>query len=168
MYSFSMASTFKLLFVCLGNICRSPCAEGVMRKLVIEAGLADQIIIDSAGTADWHTGKLPDDRMRRHAKQRGYALESRARQAQSTDLADFDLILAMDKTNHGNLLTLCRSPEQRAKLRLFCEFAENRDEVEVPDPYYGGAEGFEEVLDIVEDGCAGILEYARQQLALAT
>jgi protein-tyrosine phosphatase len=132
-----------------------------MRKMVADAGLDDRIIIDSAGTAEWHTGNLPDDRMCRHAKQRGYTLDSHARQVQIRDLTEFDLVLAMDESNRANLLQLCRNPEQQAKVKLFCEFAENREETEVPDPYYEGAEGFEQVLDIVEDGCAGLLAYAQ-------
>jgi protein-tyrosine phosphatase len=160
-----MASTYKLLFVCLGNICRSPCAEGVMRKMVLDAGLEKEVLIDSAGTEGWHEGNLPDDRMRKHAKLRGYALESRARQAIAADMDRFDLILAMDESNRSNLLRLCTTAQQRAKVQLFCDYADQRDETEVPDPYHGGPEGFDHVLDIVEDGCAGLLAHAQKQLS---
>jgi protein-tyrosine phosphatase len=142
----------KVLFVCLGNICRSPSAEGVFRQQVRAAGLQDEIEIDSAGTGDWHVGKAPDSRTVRAARQRGYALEElRARQFEVADFQRFDLILAMDQSNLRDLQAL-RPATARAELDLFlrrCGQAEH----EVPDPYYGGADGFDRVLDLIE--CAG-------------
>jgi protein-tyrosine phosphatase len=138
-----------------------------MRKMVADAGLQDRIIIDSAGTADWHTGKRPDERMRRHAKQRGYQLDSYARHVKASDMAEFDVVLAMDEANRAYLLQLCDSTEQKAKVKLFCDYAQNREEVEVPDPYYGGAEGFEQVLDIIQDGCTGLIAHACRELNIA-
>lgn len=160
-----MPSTVKLLFVCLGNICRSPCAEGVMRRKVEAAGLEESILIDSAGTADWHTGNLPDSRMRQHAKQRGYTLDSHARGVALADFSQHDLILAMDEDNKANLLRMAPDAASRAKVQLFCDYAHGHDTTEVPDPYYGGPEGFETVLDLVEDGCSGLLSHARGMLA---
>ncbi len=155
---------FKLLFVCLGNICRSPAAEGVMLHKVREAGLANRIVIDSAGTEGWHAGKASDSRMRKHAKQRGYALDSAARQVRTQDFADFDLILVMDQQNLREIRRFAPVPELMKKVRLFCDFAEDREETEVPDPYYGGEEGFEQVLDIVENGCDHLLAHIQREL----
>lgn len=135
-----------------------------MRRKVQLAGLEDTILIDSAGTADWHTGNLPDNRMRQHAQQRGYQLESRARGVAQADFSQHDLILAMDEDNKANLLRIAPSAEARAKVQLFCDYAHGHDATEVPDPYYGGPEGFETVLDLVEDGCEGLLSHARQLL----
>ncbi len=152
---------FQVLFVCLGNICRSPAAEGVMRAKVEEAGLETHIRLDSAGTAGWHRGKLPDARMREAGKARGYELQSRARQVTREDLAAFDLVLAMDASNLRDIHTLDPEGHHKAKVRLFCEFCTEHEEKEVPDPYYGGPEGFEKVLDLLEDGCAGVLRHAQ-------
>lgn len=155
---------FKLLFVCLGNICRSPAAEGVMQHKVREAGLANRIVIDSAGTEGWHAGKSPDSRMRKHAKQRGYALDSAARQVRTQDFTDFDLILVMDQQNLREIRRFAPVPELMKKVRLFCDFAEDCEETEVPDPYYGGEAGFEQVLDIVENGCDHLLAHIQREL----
>lgn len=142
----------KVLFVCLGNICRSPTAEGVFRQQVRAAGLQDEIEIDSAGTGDWHVGKAPDSRTARAARQRGYALEElRARQFEVADFQRFDLILAMDQSNLRDLQAL-RPATARAELDLFLRRC-GQPEHEVPDPYYGGADGFDQVLDLIE--CAG-------------
>ena len=148
---------FQVLFVCLGNICRSPAAEGVMQHLVDEAGLSTSIRIDSAGTESWHHGKLPDARMREAGKARGYLLQSRARQVKRDDLANFDLILAMDADNLRNLRALDPEGLHATKIRAFCDCCTDHDEKEVPDPYYGGPEGFEKVLNLLEDGCANVL-----------
>lgn len=148
---------FQVLFVCLGNICRSPAAEGVMQSMVDEAGLSASIRIDSAGTEGWHHGKLPDARMREAGKARGYTLQSRARQVKREDLEIFDLILAMDSDNLRNLRALDPQGLHHAKIRPFCDFCTDHAEKEVPDPYYGGPEGFEKVLDLLEDGCANVL-----------
>lgn len=159
-----MAPKFRLLFVCLGNICRSPAAEGVMRRLVTDAGLADRIEIDSAGTAGWHEGKRADPRMRKAAAKRGLDLAHLARQAMPSDLAEFDLVLAMDRQNQADLVELGTPVLHRAKIRLLCEFCTRHEEREVPDPYYGGEEGFEHVLDLLEDACAGLLDHVRNRL----
>lgn len=150
---------FHVLFVCLGNICRSPAAEGVMQSMIEEAGLSAAIRIDSAGTEGWHHGKLPDARMREAAKARGYTLHSRARQVRRGDLETFDLILAMDADNLRNLRALDPAGRHHGKIRAFCEFCTIHTEQEVPDPYYGGPEGFEKVLDLLEDGCTNVLRH---------
>ena len=153
-----MSSPTRLLFVCLGNICRSPSAENVMRHLVDEAGLGERFTLDSAGTAGWHVGKRPDSRMIAAATRRGIEMKGHARQATADDFARFDHIFAMDRSNHEDLLALRdRCPDPRARLHLFCEFCEEHEESEVPDPYYGGPEGFEKVLDLLEDGCSNFL-----------
>ncbi len=160
----SAAPSFKLLFVCLGNICRSPAAEGVMRRMIDEAGLGDVILIDSAGTAGWHHGKRADQRMLAAATARGFDLTSFARQVQNVDLEQFDLVLVMDRSNHQDLRAFDRESRHGHKVRLFCEFCSRHQETEVPDPYYGGPEGFDKVLDLLEDGCAGVLTHVRQSL----
>lgn len=162
----SSVPPFKLLFVCLGNICRSPAAEGVMRRVITEAGLGDLVLIDSAGTAGWHTGKRADQRMMNAASARGFELTSFARQVRDTDLGEYDLILVMDHSNHQDLRAFDRETLHAAKVRLFCEFCSQHEESEVPDPYYGGPEGFNKVLDLLEDGCAGVLSHIRQHLRL--
>ena len=148
----------RILFVCLGNICRSPTAEGVMRRLVSEHGLEDQIEIDSAGTGGWHVGAPPDARATEAAARRGTTLSGAARRFDpSTDFDRFDLILAMDAENRHDLLALAPDEEARAKVRMF--LPGDRD---VPDPYYGGPEGFDEVLDLVEDAAAALVDELRQ------
>ncbi len=135
-----------------------------MRKLLAQEGLQEHVQLDSAGTGGWHAGSLPDARMRKHAAKRGYALESLARQVQESDFEEFDLILVMDRDNLREIRSFNRDGSCMAKVRLFCEFAEDREETEVPDPYYGGDAGFEQVLDIVENGCGHLLRYVRGQL----
>ena len=154
----------RLLFVCLGNICRSPTAEGVMRSLVRKAGLADSVHVDSAGTGGWHIGSAPDERATAAARSRGIALEGRARQVRPEDFADFDLLIAMDRANVRDLRALAGSEEERARVRLLREFdpaTEGSGDLDVPDPYYGAAGGFEEVLDLVEAACEGLLAQIR-------
>lgn len=153
----------RLLFVCLGNICRSPTAEGVMRHKLQLAGLADRVQVDSAGTAAWHAGKAPDPRSCAAAEQRGYRLhELRARQVQADDFARFDLILAMDHANLGELRRL--SPGRgSAELDLLLRRG-GLAEHEVPDPYYGGGAGFERVLDLIELACERLIEQIRERL----
>ena len=147
----------RVLFVCMGNICRSPTAEAVLRRLVREAGLEAQIHVDSAGTLDYHMGHPPDDRAQLHAKRRGYDLATlRARQVRASDFNEFDLVLAMDRVNLATLERMC-PPAQRHKLKLLLQFAAAREEEEVPDPYNGGDDGFENVLDMVEDAARGLL-----------
>ncbi len=154
----------RVLFVCLGNICRSPTAEGVFRKLVQEQGLHERIEIDSAGTHAYHIGHPPDARAQEAARQRGVDLSGlRGRQALPSDIERYDYVLAMDRENYENLLDIC--PDGYAhKVRLFMEFAPDRPEREVPDPYFGGTAGFDRVLDMIEEASAGLLEDIRKRL----
>ena len=152
-----------VLFVCMGNICRSPTAEGVFRKHVSDAGLDAAIQTDSAGTHAYHSGEPADRRAHAAAARRGFSLEGiRARRVTDEDFDQFDFILAMDE---DNLMVLQEwaPDEQRSKVRLFLEFAESRHENEVPDPYYGGSAGFERVLDLVEEASQGLLETLRKK-----
>ena len=154
----------RVLFVCLGNICRSPTAHGVFQHCVDQAGLSDLIQVDSAGTAAYHVGNSPDPRSMAAARQRGYDLSPlRARQAVEEDFEQFDYILAMDQSNLGNLQRL-QPGHYAGHLGLFLEFAKQFDEVEVPDPYYGGDEGFGHVLDLVEAASEGLLAQIRREL----
>jgi protein-tyrosine phosphatase len=147
----------------MGNICRSPTAEAVFRRYVEAEGLADVILIDSAGTHDYHIGEAPDARTRRAAERRGYDMSQlRGRQVESGDFARFDYVLAMDEANLSNLQAL-RPRDAKSHLGLFLEFAEHHREREVPDPYFGGADGFELVLDMVEDAAQGLLKHIRQR-----
>jgi protein-tyrosine phosphatase len=146
----------RVLFVCLGNICRSPTAEGVLRHKLREAGLQAHVEVDSAGTGDWHVGKAADLRTRQAAQQRGYDLSAlRGRQVQAADFNAFDLILAMDTSNLRDLQQL-RPGNATAELDLFLRRYQLQLD-EVPDPYYGGADGFEQVLDLIEQACEGLL-----------
>jgi len=152
-------STVRVLFVCLGNICRSPLAEGVFRALVREAGVEDRFFIDSAGTADYHVGDLPDPRTREVARRRGIQLTSRARQVQVEDLETFDYVIAMDSQNLRDVRRLAARAQLRAEIRRLREFDEaNGGDLDVPDPYYGGPAGFELVHDIVERSCRRFLD----------
>jgi len=151
-----------VLFVCLGNICRSPTAHGVMLRRVAESGLSDRISVDSAGTGDWHVGHAPDARTRAAAHRRGYDLESlRARQVSGADFRRFDYVLAMDRSNLAELRRIGPA-DATARLDLFLSFAQDPPVLEVPDPYYGGVQGFEQVLDLVEDASAGLLAHIRR------
>jgi protein-tyrosine phosphatase len=157
-------NSIAVCFVCLGNICRSPSAEAVMRDLVERAKLADRILIDSAGTGDWHIGEAPDERAQKAAKKRGYDLSKlRGRQVAAADFARFDLFIVMDDANAAALTAVC-PPEHRDKIRLLMEFATRDDSRVVVDPYLGGEEGFEKVLDQCEDACEGLLKALRTQL----
>ncbi len=143
--------------VCMGNICRSPTAQGVLEKRAADAGLAARVQVDSAGTHDYHVGAPPDARAQAHAARRGVDLSAqRARQLTARDFADFDLILVMDDANERAARALC-PPAARAKLRRLTDFCTRHTAQEVPDPYYGGEAGFERVLDLVEDACDGVL-----------
>ena len=148
----------KILFVCLGNICRSSTAEGVMLKLLKEAGLENEVIIDSAGILGYHKGELPDSRMRAHAAKRGYNLVHRSRPVVTDDFFEFDLILGMDDRNISDLYDKAPSPEACKKIGRMTDYCKHITTDHVPDPYYGGAEGFEYVLDILEDACSGLLD----------
>ncbi len=141
----------------MGNICRSPAAEGVLRHLLVNARLDEEVTVDSAGTIDFHIGRLPDPRMILAAEQRGLKLEHRGRQVNAADLVKFDLILVMDRDNLSNVKMLDRHKKSGMKIKLFCELCTEHKETEVPDPYHGGADGFELVLDLLEDGCAEIV-----------
>lgn len=162
-------SKISVLFVCLGNICRSPAAEGVFRKKAAAANLLDSLEIDSAGTAAWHVGKSPDSRMTAAAKKRGYELSAlRARQVEAEDFDNYDYIFAMDLENYDNLLDLTEErdkPTSRAALSLYLDYATHFKEQEVPDPYYGGPEGFDHVLDLVEDAADGFIAEIQDNLS---
>ncbi len=148
----------RILFVCMGNICRSPAAEGVFRHMIHEQDLNGSIEVDSAGTIGYHSGDAPDSRMREAAAKRGYRLEGRARSVRSEDFEDFDLILAMDRRNYRELEFMRRGLKGEAELKLFCDYCMKCADLEVPDPYYSGREGFEHVLDLLEDGCQQLLD----------
>jgi len=154
----------KVLFVCMGNICRSPTAEGVFRHIVREKGLEDWIEVDSAGTHGYHIGEAPDPRTQRAAASRHYDLSNmRARKVAAQDLAYFDMILAMDHINLDTLRRIC-PPDKQDRLGLFMSYSKNFDDDEVPDPYYGLGHGFDLVLDMVEDAAYGLLESLQQRL----
>ena len=153
----------RVLFVCMGNICRSPTAQGVFEKLVEEEGLGNHIRIDSAGTHAYHVGDRPDNRATLAASRRGIDLSNQqARRVQEEDLAVFDYIVAMDSSNYRKLLEYC-PPGNEVKLRMFMEYAPDLPEQDVPDPYYGGPNGFERVLDLIEEAAMGLLASIRQE-----
>ena len=153
---------YRLLFVCLGNICRSPSAENIMNHLVEQRELCDTISCDSAGTANYHMGSPPDRRMAASLKKRGFSDHGKARQFTPRDFRDFDLILVMDRSNFEDVLFHDPRSEYTEKVKLLCEFAKYHSLQEVPDPYYGGPDGFEKVVDLLQDACAGLLEYLQQ------
>ena len=151
----------KLLFVCLGNICRSPAAEGVFLHHLQERGLSDRFVVDSAGTGSWHVGNPADRRMQAAAQRRGIHLPSRARQIELSDLGEFDLVLTMDDANLAAVTSLAEEAggaRASAQIRPMLSYTKRFNETEVPDPYYGGDEGFEHVLDLLDDACTGLLE----------
>ena len=153
----------KVLFVCMGNICRSPSAEGVFRHLINEAGLADVVSVDSAGTHGFHIGEAPDARAMAAASKRGYHIEPRAaRQVCAEDFREFDMILVMDWENLSALQQQCPKIYHH-KLMLLMRFANEYEEATVPDPYYGGTEAFSKVLDYLEDACQGVYEVVRKR-----
>ena len=149
---------YKILFVCLGNICRSPSAEAVMKKLVQDAGLDGRIKIDSAGIIAYLAGEKADPPMRSHAARRGYKLDSVSRPVCTEDFFDFDLIIGMDNRNIDDLKRKAPDLESVEKIHQMTEYSQNKLYDHVPDPYYSGAEGFELVLDLLEDACAGLLD----------
>ena len=156
-----------LLFVCMGNICRSPTAEGVMRHRLQQLGLVERITVDSAGTHNYHPGKPPDARTQKHAALRGYDLAPlRARQIVEADFARFDLILTMDWDNQALTESIC-PPAHARKVRRLAEFFQRHSDTVVPDPYYGGPDDFERVLDLVEDAAEGLIAHCRQRLGPA-
>lgn len=150
---------YRILFVCLGNICRSPAAQGVMQRLVDERGLTDRFEIDSAGTSGYHDGELPDRRMRVHARPRGYELTHRSRRVEGSDFEHFDLIVAMDSANAVDLRRMAATVDEARKIVMMGDYIRlQRNHYDyVPDPYYEGSEGFELVLDLLEDACDNLL-----------
>jgi protein-tyrosine phosphatase len=157
----------RLLFVCLGNICRSPTAEGVMRHVIEEAGMTGEVELDSAGTGSWHVGSAPDERATAAARGRGVTLAGEARQVRPADFEDFDLVLAMDRANLRDLVALAGG-DAGGRIRLLREFdpgvggpSSSGGDLDVPDPYYGASGGFEEVFDLVDAACRGLLEEIR-------
>jgi protein-tyrosine phosphatase len=162
----NQTASVKVLFVCMGNICRSPTAEGAFRKRIEEHGLETEIAIDSAGTISYHVGEAPDSRAQAAARERGIELsELRARQISADDFHHFDYIIAMDEDNLRNILALDPG-DGKAEVSLFLTFSENFEEHEVPDPYYGGNNGFQRVLDLIEDASSGLLAHIRQHKGL--
>jgi len=149
----------RLLFVCLGNICRSPAAEGIMMDLIKKNGLQDLIEVDSAGTSGWHEGELPDERMRLHGEKRGYDFCSPSRKLTRQDLSSFDYILVMDENNYKTVRSMASDKEEAKKIHLMTDYLVQYRKLfdQIPDPYYGDASGFELVLDLLEDACEGLL-----------
>ncbi len=160
------APAVRVCFVCLGNICRSPTAEGVMRNLLARARLSDRVHVESAGTGGWHVGEPADRRSVAHAKRRGIVLDRRAQQLTAKYFARFDLLVVADQQNLANVRRLAPNDEERAKVRLLRSFEPGAAlGAEVPDPYTGGSDGFEEVLDICERACDGLLAHLREAYA---
>ncbi len=159
----SQTRRVRVLFVCMGNICRSPMGQGVFERFVEQAGLQERIAVDSAGTHAYHVGEPPDERAQQAAAARGYTLhEQRARQVTVEDLRSADYVLAMDRDNLAVLQELC-PPELQGRIRLVTEFSELYPGRDVPDPYYGGTRGFERVLDMIEDAAQGLLQAIRRR-----
>ena len=157
----------RVLMVCMGNICRSPLAEGVFRNLLDEAGLSGKVEVDSAATHAYHIGLPPDTRSVRTARRRGVDLTGiRARKVMPEDLQDFDHVVAMDRENYRQLSELCASEDQRDKIRLLMDYASQPLTREVPDPYYGGADGFEQAMDLIDEGARGLLAHIRKRYGL--
>ena len=160
---------YRICFVCLGNICRSPLAQGVFERLLADAGLADKFAVASAGTGNWHVGNPPDRRMQATAEREGVQLNNRAKQFLPADFQRFDLVLAMDRDNFGELEKLRTPSSVKDKLKLFRSFDPSANgDLDVPDPYYGGAGGFDNVFDIVHRSCPEILKYAKAKLNLSS
>lgn len=153
----------RILFICLGNICRSPAAEGVMKHIVESENTGSDFYIDSAGIGGWHVGELPDKRMRVHAARRGYNLNSRARQFTEDDFGRFDYIIVMDDDNYKKVSSRARTENERQKVLRMCDYFSNDIQMQsVPDPYYGGDRDFELALDLIENGCAGLFDSIRK------
>jgi protein-tyrosine phosphatase len=154
----------RILLVCLGNICRSPTAEAALREALEAAGLSDRVELDSAGTGDWHIGHPPDARMRQAAADVGLVLEGQARLVTPADLEHYDLVLVMDRSNLRDVRALARGADQEAKVRLFREFEAGADSDDVPDPYYGGPDGFARVVEIARAGAKGVVAHIQERL----
>ena len=154
----------RILFVCMGNICRSPSAEAIMKKLILQDGLNESTYIDSAGTIDYHSGEFPDERMSKYALNRGLHLDHIARQFNPvSDFDNFDLILTMDHGNYADIKALDESGKYKSKIKMVTDYCTIHNVKEVPDPYYGERENFELVLNILEDACNGILESLKNE-----
>ena len=151
----------RILFVCLGNICRSPAAEIIFRKLAADAGRLDDFQIDSAGTIGHHQGSPPDPRMAEALSRHGFQVSGRARKIDSCDLETFDLIVTMDESNLADVRQLAGNQDSKAKIRPFVEFCRHHQDLRVPDPYYGGTRGFDHVIGLLKDGCEGMLDTLR-------
>lgn len=158
----------RLLFVCLGNICRSPSAENIMNHLIKQQQLTDRIVCDSAGTSSYHIGSEPNPRMAAAAQKKGITLEGSARQFTKADFQNFDVILAMDRSNYQDILSVADADSEalgaQQKVKLMCDFCRNHDDREVPDPYYGGEAGFDYVIELLTDACGGLLEAVEADL----
>ena len=149
----------RILFICLGNICRSPAADGIMRHLVSEQGLDDQFMIDSAGIGSWHVGQLPDRRMRRQGERHGYTFDHRARQFSAADFDRFDLVAVMDQENYHDVSRQARSDADRQKIIRMSDYLQHHPgQRTIPDPYYGSDKDFEYVIELLEDACSGLLQ----------
>ncbi len=160
----------KVLFVCMGNICRSPTAEGVMRALLAEAAMEDVVELDSAGTGGWHAGDPPDARSVAAARERGIVIDGAARQVTPADFDRFDLLIALDASNASGLMSVAPDERAAAKIRLLREFdpaSAGSADLDVPDPYYGGEDGFGHVLDLVDAACRGLLDDVRSRAGTA-
>ena len=153
----------KVLFVCLGNICRSPSAEGVFQFLVNKEGLGNKILVDSCGTIAHHAGEPADHRMKEHAKERGYNLTSIARGIEKKDFTEFDYILTMDNSNFKNVVAMT-ADDLKYKVKKLTDFCSDHPHDQIPDPYYGGPDGFELVLDLLEDACQGLLNQIKEEM----
>ena len=159
---------YKLLFVCLGNICRSPAAENIMNYMIAQKNLGDRIVCDSAGTSSYHVGSPPDPRMTATAKKRGMDFIGESRQFNASDFEQFDLILAMDRDNYWDILSLDGERKYRDKVKMMCDYCRSHPAKEVPDPYYGGPEGFNRVIDLLMDACEGLLDEIENRNLSAT
>ena len=157
--NFPILTMKRILFICLGNICRSPAADGIMRHLVSEQGLGDLFVIDSAGIGSWHVGQLPDHRMRRHGERHGYVFDHHARQFSAADFDRFDLIAVMDQENYYDVSRQARSDADRRKIIKMSDYLQRHpNQQSIPDPYYGGDRDFEYVIELLEDACSGLLQ----------
>lgn len=155
---------YKILFVCLGNICRSPMAETIMERLIKDKCMCNKIMVDSAGIIGYHAGEKADPRMRQHAYQRGYSITHISRPISTSDFDEFDLIISMDESVHDSLLDKAPSIPHECKVVRMTDFCQiHTDATHVPDPYYGGASGFEHVINLLEDSCNGLLKYIMEQ-----
>lgn len=153
---------YKILFVCLGNICRSPAGEGIMQKIIADHNSSELVEVDSAGTSGYHDGDLPDRRMRSHGSRRGYSFNSLSRKFTVNDFDNFDLIIAMDDNNYDNIMRLSPDLESQKKVYRMVDFSQKHNYDHIPDPYYMGADGFELVLDLLEDACEGLYNHLKE------